>query len=114
MKFKKKAHFDPVAAIAAAASGAVGNVLMDQLDTRIDFFKGNAYASPLVIAALGLAGLYFAPGKKADAAYYGLLGASGAELGKPLAGMLHGTIDSLLNGPKEELPMNGTETQIPF
>lgn len=94
MKRSKK-KFEPMPAVLAIVGGPAANLLIDQLDTRIDFFKNSPTAAPLTVAAVSLAGLYFYPNKNVDGLLYGALGVAGADLGKGITAKLSGFVDDL-------------------
>jgi hypothetical protein len=98
MKRFKKGKFDLISAGAALVGGPIANLVIDQLDTRVDALKKVPQGSAIIVSGAALAKLYFFPNKQTDAMAYGALGVSGNEHFKPLTSKLSGMVDDMIAG----------------
>jgi len=76
----KKKPFDIKNVMFAAGGGAAAGVLTNAIESKITFFADRPKMTPAFIAALSAAGIYFMDDEY-HALFYGMLGASGADLG---------------------------------
>jgi hypothetical protein len=84
-------QFDITAVIGALAGGAIAGVAVDQLEDKVDFFKDGTgeQVLPFVPALVGAAIIYMADDKFKPLGY-GMLGASGMNVGEDLGEKMEG------------------------
>lgn len=77
---KNKKAFNIMAVVYAAGGGMAAGVLTSGLEKNMAFLADKPKVTPLIVTAVGTAGLYFAPEEYAPA-FYGMIGAAGGDLG---------------------------------
>tara|TARA_Y100000114_G_scaffold101802_1_gene94967 strand:+ start:310 stop:738 length:429 start_codon:yes stop_codon:yes gene_type:complete len=84
-------QFDITAVVGALAGGVVAGIAVDQLEDKVDFFKDGTGEKvlPFVPAIVGAAIIYFMDDKYKPVGY-GMLGASGLDVGEDLAEKMEG------------------------
>ncbi len=84
-------QFDITAVVGALAGGVVAGIAVDQLEDKVDFFKDGTGEKvlPFVPAIVGAAIIYFMDDKYQPVGY-GMLGASGLDVGEDLAEKMEG------------------------
>ena len=86
MPVKKNTGFNTMNVVKATAGGGVAEVVMQLGQKYIPQVKDNPILGSLLPAIVGSAGLYFSKNRNLDPVYYGMLGASGAEITDELLG----------------------------
>ena len=86
MAIRKKTGFDVMNVVKATAGGGVAEVVMSLGTKYIPQVKDQPILASLIPAIVGSAGLYLSKDRSMDAVYYGMLGASGAEVADELIG----------------------------
>lgn len=86
MAVRKNNAFNVMNVIKATGGGAVAEVVMSLGTKYIPQVKSTPALASLLPAIVGSAGLYFSKNRANDSIYFGMLGASGAELTDELLG----------------------------
>jgi len=97
-----KKQFNVKAVLYAAGGGIAAGVLTEVLEKNIDSFKNNPKMTPMALAVVSAAGLYFAPDEYAPA-FYGMIGASAGDIG---AQLIQGQKEKMLETKAIEYDMN--------
>jgi len=93
---RKKSNIDIMKVVKATAGGGIAEVVMNLASQNVSTLKDNQMLTSLIPAVIGSAGLYLSKDDSLHPAFYGMLGASGAEL-----------TDEFMGDALEGLSMNG-------
>lgn len=104
-----KKQFNVMAVLYAAGGGIAAGVVTEVLERNVDSFKNNPKMTPLAIAGISAAGLYFAPEEYAPV-FYGMIGASAGDIG---AQLIQGNQEAKMNTEVIDFDMNDENLMLP-
>lgn len=104
-----KKQFNVMAVLYAAGGGIAAGVVTEVLERNVDSFKNNPKMTPLAIAGISAAGLYFAPDEYAPV-FYGMIGASAGDIG---AQLIQGNQEAKMNTEVIDFDMNDENLMLP-
>lgn len=104
-----KKQFNVMAVLYAAGGGIAAGVVTEVLERNVDSFKNNPKMTPLAIAGISAAGLYFAPDEYAPV-FYGMIGASAGDIG---AQLIQGNNQQKMNTELIDIDMEDENLMLP-
>ena len=104
-----KKQFNVMAVLYAAGGGIAAGVVTEVLESNVDSFKNNPKMTPLAIAGISAAGLYFAPEEYAPV-FYGMIGASAGDIG---AQLIQGNQNKNMSTEVIDFEMNDENVMLP-
>ena len=104
-----KKQFNVMAVLYAAGGGIAAGVVTEVLERNVDSFKNNPKMTPLAIAGISAAGLYFAPEEYAPV-FYGMIGASAGDIG---AQLIQGNQNKNMSTEVIDFEMNDENLMLP-
>ena len=104
-----KKQFNVMAVLYAAGGGIAAGVVTEVLESNVDSFKNNPKMTPLAIAGISAAGLYFAPEEYAPV-FYGMIGASAGDIG---AQLIQGNQNKNMSTEVIDFEMNDENLMLP-